>query len=289
MQPEQVRFSTHPRPFRVLAAQCVNLACACSEVTFDLVAVVEAGTPASVRLRLRFRVDPETWQEVQAPERSAALAALVQEFLRDYPEAERLAFQQAARQKQQMARQLRECRFDAEALAGDRLVSFAEIVSESDTTGPVAFLGRLDHDGRTYLIRDLYCANPQCACSQVHLEFLSYTPPSAPGGKAVAKPHLLACVSLTGDVRVEQALVGTNAQAAVLLAAWWPDHREVLGDLKWRYGKIKEIGRRSMPIGKLLATDAPMTREPRLSEGRPGRNDPCPCGSGKKYKKCCGR
>jgi len=22
---------------------------------------------------------------------------------------------------------------------------------------------------------------------------------------------------------------------------------------------------------------------------RPGPNDPCPCGSGKKYKKCCGR
>jgi preprotein translocase subunit SecA len=23
--------------------------------------------------------------------------------------------------------------------------------------------------------------------------------------------------------------------------------------------------------------------------GKVGRNDPCPCGSGKKYKKCCGR
>ena len=23
--------------------------------------------------------------------------------------------------------------------------------------------------------------------------------------------------------------------------------------------------------------------------GVPGRNDPCPCGSGKKYKRCCGR
>ncbi|MDD6298928.1 SEC-C metal-binding domain-containing protein [Hornefia butyriciproducens] len=22
---------------------------------------------------------------------------------------------------------------------------------------------------------------------------------------------------------------------------------------------------------------------------KPGRNDPCPCGSGKKYKHCCGR
>ena len=25
------------------------------------------------------------------------------------------------------------------------------------------------------------------------------------------------------------------------------------------------------------------------AENKPGRNDPCPCGSGKKYKKCCGR
>ncbi len=24
------------------------------------------------------------------------------------------------------------------------------------------------------------------------------------------------------------------------------------------------------------------------SDETPGRNDPCPCGSGKKYKKCCG-
>lgn len=26
-----------------------------------------------------------------------------------------------------------------------------------------------------------------------------------------------------------------------------------------------------------------------VKEKRPGRNDPCPCGSGKKYKKCCGQ
>ncbi len=28
--------------------------------------------------------------------------------------------------------------------------------------------------------------------------------------------------------------------------------------------------------------------EPAESTAKPGRNDPCPCGSGKKYKKCCG-
>lgn len=25
----------------------------------------------------------------------------------------------------------------------------------------------------------------------------------------------------------------------------------------------------------------------RSTSGKPGRNDPCPCGSGKKYKRCC--
>ncbi len=30
-------------------------------------------------------------------------------------------------------------------------------------------------------------------------------------------------------------------------------------------------------------------RQPKKGEERPGRNDPCPCGSGKKFKKCCMR
>jgi uncharacterized protein YecA (UPF0149 family) len=27
--------------------------------------------------------------------------------------------------------------------------------------------------------------------------------------------------------------------------------------------------------------------DPIEADARPGRNDPCPCGSGRKYKKCC--
>ena len=34
---------------------------------------------------------------------------------------------------------------------------------------------------------------------------------------------------------------------------------------------------------------APSKREPIRKKVSIGRNDPCPCGSGKKYKKCCGR
>jgi len=29
--------------------------------------------------------------------------------------------------------------------------------------------------------------------------------------------------------------------------------------------------------------------KPIIAQKKPKRNDPCPCGSGKKYKNCCGR
>jgi uncharacterized protein YecA (UPF0149 family) len=38
-------------------------------------------------------------------------------------------------------------------------------------------------------------------------------------------------------------------------------------------------------MGKPAVTPQPVRRD----EPRVGRNDPCPCGSGKKNKKCCGQ
>ncbi|HEY6009212.1 MAG TPA: SEC-C metal-binding domain-containing protein, partial [Geobacteraceae bacterium] len=35
--------------------------------------------------------------------------------------------------------------------------------------------------------------------------------------------------------------------------------------------------------------DEPVAQQPAKSARTAGRNDPCPCGSGKKYKKCCGK
>lgn len=34
--------------------------------------------------------------------------------------------------------------------------------------------------------------------------------------------------------------------------------------------------------------EANRKNQPIVKGAQPGRNDPCPCGSGKKYKKCCG-
>jgi len=41
--------------------------------------------------------------------------------------------------------------------------------------------------------------------------------------------------------------------------------------------------------GSWFFTEGVMVRQKPLVSTKVGRNDPCPCGSGRKYKKCCGQ
>ena len=41
------------------------------------------------------------------------------------------------------------------------------------------------------------------------------------------------------------------------------------------------------PIVEGFADGKPAKKKPMVKKEKVGRNDPCPCGSGKKYKNCC--
>jgi uncharacterized protein YecA (UPF0149 family) len=41
------------------------------------------------------------------------------------------------------------------------------------------------------------------------------------------------------------------------------------------------------PIERMTSREREQTPGPRTAPGKVGRNDPCPCGSGLKFKKCC--
>ena len=43
------------------------------------------------------------------------------------------------------------------------------------------------------------------------------------------------------------------------------------------------------PINAIHGDSAEIERKPVVNTNKVGRNDMCPCGSGKKYKQCCGR
>ena len=90
------------------------------------------------------------------------------------------------------------------------------------------------------------------------------------------------------------------AEANAVLSAWWKEYRDHLKMLKDRYREVKEIGQRSLEaapsrqVASLQATSGPITGDVSVDDhpvanAKVGRNAPCPCGSGKKYKKCCWR
>ena len=60
--------------------------------------------------------------------------------------------------------------------------------------------------------------------------------------------------------------------------------RKGLRDVHHEIGLFKKID------GKWMYSNGSLKTTTIVREGRKiGRNEPCPCGSGKKYKACCGR
>ena len=92
----------------------------------------------------------------------------------------------------------------------------------------------------------------------------------------------------------EDAVVAVKETLDEVLAPW-ADEAADNADEETRLGWLGALGEAvndifahwrdlKLPAPQLLEADAP--RVPGASG--PGRNDPCPCGSGKKFKKCCG-
>ena len=71
--------------------------------------------------------------------------------------------------------------------------------------------------------------------------------------------------------------------------------RDRLGDRffkRQKKDKLSDRARKARSKEELEAEEQMIenadTVEPIKADSAPGRNDPCPCGSGKKYKRCCG-
>ena len=144
-----------------------------------------------------------------------------------------------------------------------------ELLAYDEALGGVrADLYRLD--GRLYEALDLYCVAPGCTCGEVTLDV---TTVMARGG-----PHLgRIVIERSGGLRIEPH---GNARERLeqVWAAFQRRHPTYAARLARRDAAMKEVGARIVPEAA-----------PRLdAKPKIGRNDPCPCGSGKKHKKCCG-
>jgi preprotein translocase subunit SecA len=51
---------------------------------------------------------------------------------------------------------------------------------------------------------------------------------------------------------------------------------------------IQRKKEKEMAALQFVGGEGPVAQQPMIAKEKAGRNDPCPCGSGKKYKKCHG-
>ncbi len=103
-------------------------------------------------------------------------------------------------------------------------------------------------------------------------------------------------VSKTSELNVDEVKEWsrtTNWQKLEIIETPKPDQVEFVA--YYRDGaemkKHHELATFKLEDGKWYFFDAEFPKPGTVvnSEKKVGRNDPCPCGSGKKYKKCCGK
>jgi hypothetical protein len=131
----------------------------------------------------------------------------------------------------------------------------------------------IEHDGDRYLVDDQHCVEPGCDCGTVIVDFHlihEETKSSTRIGTA--------WLDLDGSrpLELEPAEPADAARLQAVHDAFRSGPAGTDANLADRHRRMHALGREIHRRAK-----------PPPPAAKVGRNDPCPCGSGKKYKKCC--
>ena len=134
----------------------------------------------------------------------------------------------------------------------------------------------IELDGKDFLLDELYCVRTGCNCTRVSMGLWPLEEVEA--GEVTSEFPVIVLDYKAGQCEVERSGCEETEFVRRLAATI------VTGNYKnW----FKKRHTRMQSLYKFYrqrhCESSTVTSEEKI-----GRNDPCPCGSGKKYKKCCG-
>jgi SEC-C motif len=125
-------------------------------------------------------------------------------------------------------------------------------------------------DHGAFIAEDLFCVKPACTCDEA---VIAFAPAEVASAQDVGSIRLRISTLEVVERRVE-------ASDAALLDRLWlafsARHRHLTA-------RLLERNKQMVELASGRGRSAPARSTPRA-----GRNELCPCGSGKKYKRCCG-
>jgi hypothetical protein len=273
-------------PLEALPSTCPNPLCPCTDLRLtirpsssDLPALGQTFT-LSLDLQRQRVLDPKPHSPDPATQNFADrfVATMTQDF---WEQARNLFLQMKATQLQAALPTELKPQFPT-SLARDPtlLVSFGIVVPHS---APLLF----DLEGETWQAMDDYCVNPPCTCTEAHLTFRAW-PQGAPWGPSVHHDLIgtgpMACLSSVGPkwhtIEASPANRPSLDRLVRALEEAYPALRQML--------EARRIFLRSLAKASGFAPRPQALPFTPAGPRKVGRNEPCPCGSGKKYKHCCG-
>lgn len=246
---------------------CANPTCSCTDALLTFIALDDQGSP--VEQLFTIRLDTLTWEikEKHINDKKKA-DEIIKEFMDGLDQNLKTRFKFHLKKAKEyggrhyldyVSREL------ANEIVAGRVISYQEIYGPKDSEKFV-----FDYSDDRYLVVDQYCMNPKCLCNEVVLIFIKIDPK-----KDVQEPSFAIRLNVNNH-KYEVDENKSDEMASVIRYAF--ENRPILKLLKSRYHEMKTAGREI--INKYGQ------KEPAV---KVGRNEPCPCGSGKKYKRCCGK
>lgn len=159
---------------------------------------------------------------------------------------------------------------------GSPLVSYSGIIPHAESI-------IVEIKGRSYWVDDQYCVKPNCGCSEAHLSYFAFNKTQTEG--EVNGINEVLNYSIDYKKRAWKKFAGE-------ISAWSSDDDMAKESLESMYPGIWQLVQtRHSQLKQVYVNSMKRQKKgkPSISSGKIGRNDACPCGSGKKYKKCCGQ
>jgi hypothetical protein len=266
------------RSFAVVITTCTNPVCECNYVTLNC-AEEEAGPPAETKpIPIKLEMDLlKRTVGVEKANSSPAADALARAVSREMAEPDwRLLDREYYSIKARLT----------ESADLKRLVPMFQAEPQVRTGAMVGYYEFLPYARRievrvgtqTWLFDDQYCLS--CNCRASALSFVHIPEVAPPSGIVKARPFSFRYDYGTARVELLNPLPPGHPSPSQFLDGLKQLQPDIASFLAKRRAVIQGLYQNSL---------VPRPAQPRPAMAKVGRNEPCPCGSGKKYKRCCAR
>jgi hypothetical protein len=270
-----VRFTGFHSNILVREQYCVNPWCSCADAVLTFIELSEEGKP--INNWFEIRLDLSIWRVTERKVLNKMIKAdrMIKEFMESIDEVKEKLLSHFIKAKEYGKKHYLDYIPDStvKMIFDGKMLGYSEVFGNAGTD---RFSFEMDGTAK-WFFDDQYCSNPKCLCNEVVLTFFK-----TDSSKAATREAEFAIRMSLKDFKYDVEFNKCDANRIPDIIKYLKTNRpEVFDILKRRYNEIKSASR------EINIKSGFQEKKEEQSKTKVGRNDPCPCGSGKKYKKCC--